>query len=133
MISSGLVSITFRKLSPREIVDLVAKAQLDAIEWGGDVHVPHGDLSAAKDVHKMTNDAGLSLSSYGSYYRVGHDEPVPFGEVLETAVELKAPTIRVWAGKKGSNDADEAYRQRAKDPKSHLPRYSVSHQSILLC
>ncbi len=32
MIRPGLVSITFRKLSPRQIVDLVTQAGLDAIE-----------------------------------------------------------------------------------------------------
>ena len=35
MLIPGLVSITFRPLSPREIVDLVAEAGLKAIEWGG--------------------------------------------------------------------------------------------------
>ena len=40
MIRGGLVSITFRKLSPRAIIDLVTRANLIGIEWGGDVHVP---------------------------------------------------------------------------------------------
>jgi hypothetical protein len=44
MIQTGLVSITFRQLSPPAIIDLVRQAGLEGIEWGGDVHVPHGDL-----------------------------------------------------------------------------------------
>ena len=44
IIKSGLVSITFRELNPLEIIRLVSKAGLDGIEWGGDVHVPHGDI-----------------------------------------------------------------------------------------
>jgi hypothetical protein len=43
----GLVSVTFRKLAPAAIVELAVKAQLRSIEWGGDVHVPHGDVRAA--------------------------------------------------------------------------------------
>ena len=43
MIKIGLVSISFRDLFPKQIVDMVAEVGLDAIEWGGDVHVPHGD------------------------------------------------------------------------------------------
>lgn len=112
MIRSGLVSITFRQLIPQAIVNLVAQSGLDAIEWGGDVHVPHGDIAQARLVRKMTEDAGLTVAAYGSYYRVGHNEPVPFEAVVESAVALGAPTIRVWAGKQGTATADEAYWAR---------------------
>lgn len=112
MIRSGLVSITFRQLSPQEIVALVAQSGLDAIEWGGDVHVPHGDVAQARLVRRMTEDAGLAIAAYGSYYRVGHGEPVPFDAVVESTVALGAPTIRVWAGKQGSAAADAAYWER---------------------
>ena len=110
MIRSGRVSITFRKLSPREIVDLVAETGLDGIEWGGDVHVPPGDRRRAGEVRRMTESAGLAVAAYGSYYRVGHDEPSAFDEVLATAVELRAPTVRVWAGSTASQDADARCR-----------------------
>jgi sugar phosphate isomerase/epimerase len=60
----------------------------------------------------MTEDAGIIVSSYGSYYRVGHGEPVPFEAVVESAVTLGAPLIRVWAGKQGSDNADAAYWDR---------------------
>lgn len=100
MIKSGLVSVTFRALPVKEVIDLAVKAKLDAIEWGGDVHVPHGDIQTAKLVGKMTRDAGLEVAAYGSYYRF--KDEVPFEDVVETAIELGAPTIRVWAGTEGS-------------------------------
>ena len=109
MIRPGLVSITFRKLSPRQIVDLVVQAGLDAIEWSGDVHAPHGDVAKAREIAQMTADAGLSMPTYGSYYRVGHRADVPFPDVLVSAVALGTPTIRVWAGKVGSAEADADY------------------------
>ena len=109
MVCPGLVSITFRNLLPTEIVALVTKTGLKGIEWGGDVHVPHGDLEQARKVRKMTEDAGLLVAAYGSYYVVGREKPVSFGTVLETAVALNAPTIRVWAGYKGSAAADNRY------------------------
>ena len=112
MYITGLCSITFRKLSPVAIINLVEHAGLDAIEWGGDVHVPHGDLARAREVRAMTAAAGIRVSSYGSYYRVGHDAPVPFKAVLETARELGAPMIRVWAGRQGSAQSDAASRAR---------------------
>jgi len=111
---TGLVSVTFRNLSPEGIVDLVQKEHFDAIEWGGDVHVPHGDIARAKKVASITRDAGLQTAAYGSYYRlaVSQENGLPFESVLASAVELGVPVIRVWAGKWGSDvigEADKAH------------------------
>lgn len=109
MILPGLTSVTFRDLSVEEIVDLAAKAGLHGIEWGGDIHVPHGDRSAARKAANITSDAGLLVSSYGSYYYVCGVEAIDFTEVVDTAIELGAPGIRVWPGQKGSAEVDESY------------------------
>jgi 3-dehydroshikimate dehydratase len=87
MFLPGLVSVTFRKLSPREIVALVRRAGLTGIEWGGDIHAPHGDLARAREVRAATLDAGLRVAAYGSYYRAGWSERngLPFARVLDTA------------------------------------------------
>jgi 3-dehydroshikimate dehydratase len=106
-IQPGLVSITFRQLTPEEIVKLATAAGLKAIEWGGDVHVPHGDLSAAAHVRELTTSAGLAVAAYGSYYRLAHSDDA--AAVVRTAAALGAPTVRVWAGRRGSADADDAY------------------------
>ena len=108
----GLVSITFRALSPAEVIALVVQAGLKAIEWGGDIHVPHGDIVRAQEVARLTRDAGLTVAAYGSYYRLGSSEAagLPFEKVLASAVELGAPTIRVWAGVKGSAEVTEEER-----------------------
>lgn len=116
MLYTGLVSITFRKLKVEEIIELVKKANLDGIEWGGDIHVPHGDLKQAKKVAQMTKDAGLKVAAYGSYYRVGADNKgISFQQVLDTAINLDTPVIRVWAGNKGSNEADETCWSKVKE------------------
>jgi len=117
----GLVSITFRQLDFSEVIGLVRQAGLCAIEWGGDVHVPHGDLARAREVAMQTRDAGLSVAAYGSYYRAAQSEPLlaeprlVFERVLETAVALSAPVIRVWAGVEGSAEADADTRRRVAD------------------
>ncbi len=120
MLYSGLVSITFRQLTPREVVELAVRARLESIEWGGDVHVPHGDLHRAREVAQKTTSAGLRISAYGSYYRLRADEPVPFEDVLATAVELGAPTIRVWAGDEPSADTNAAERERIAQESYHI-------------
>jgi sugar phosphate isomerase/epimerase len=109
MIVGGLVSVTFRQLSVNDIIELVTSTELSAIEWGGDVHVPHGDIQCAVETRQKTEDAGLSVASYGSYYRVGHNEPVQYELILDTAVALNAPIVRVWAGKRNAEDADPDY------------------------
>ena len=112
---SGLVSITFRKLSPEKIVDLCVRAQLTGIEWGGDVHVPPGDPATAKRVAALTRDAGLEVAAYGSYFRLGAQPVDEFAPVLDSASALRAPIIRVWAGKMGSASTDEPSWQRTID------------------
>jgi 3-dehydroshikimate dehydratase len=109
MISTGLVSVTFRALPPEEIISLVRRAGLQAIEWGGDVHAPPGDPGRAARIRGQTEDAGLEVSAYGSYYRVGKSD-LPFESVLDTAAALGAPAIRVWAGTSGSSETDERGR-----------------------
>ncbi len=113
MLHAGLVSITFRTMAPHEVIALAVEARLAAVEWGGDVHVPHGNIDAARKVRALTVKAGLEVAAYGSYYRVGQSEQqgVSFDQVLRTAVELNAPTIRVWAGALPSDNADAAYRK----------------------
>jgi sugar phosphate isomerase/epimerase len=111
MFLPGITSITFRKFAPDKIVALTCQAGLSCIEWGGDVHVPHGNEKIARDVAKTTIDSGLLVSSYGSYYRVGESETagLSFDAVLASACALGAPLIRVWAGKTSSAAADESY------------------------
>jgi 3-dehydroshikimate dehydratase len=108
----GLVSVTFRSLSPEQIIKLTVEAGLAGIEWGGDIHVPHGEVEKAIEVRRLTTDAGLRVASYGSYYRVGEDDPASFAAVLRTAEALAAPVIRIWAGRRSSATAGEEYRQQ---------------------
>ena len=117
MLQSGLVSVTFRKLAPARIIELVAKAGLTGIEWGGDIHVPHGEIATAEIVRRQTEEAGLQVCAYGSYYRSAEseEEGQSFEPVLETAHVLGAPLIRVWPGRRGSEEAGSAYRRSVAD------------------
>lgn len=109
-VSSGLTSVTFRKLSPPEIIRLAAKAHLEGIEWGGDVHVPPGDTDKARRIAAQTREVGLKIPSYGSYYRLGVSSKEECDTVLATSVALGASVVRVWAGNTGSADTSGAFR-----------------------
>lgn len=99
MLKTSLTSITFRHKSPDAIIRLAARAQLDAIEWGGDIHLPPGDLNAAQRIRQTMRAYGLAVSAYGSYYRA---DDADFSAVLATAQALGCRLIRVWAGRKPS-------------------------------
>ncbi|MET9226703.1 TIM barrel protein [Lentzea sp. NPDC003310] len=103
MLIPGLVSVTFRRLTVEEIGDLATECGLQAVEWGGDVHVPPGDFAAAR----KALDTGLKVAAYGSYYRAGVSDRADLAPVLETAAELDAPYVRVWAGTAGSEETPD--------------------------
>jgi 3-dehydroshikimate dehydratase len=109
MLEIGLTSVSFRGMSAADIVMLCAQEGVNGIEWGGDIHVPHGDLDTAKGVSVITKSAGIKITSYGSYYFVGVSEieGLRFETVLETAKCLGAPIIRVWAGNKNMDECSE--------------------------
>ncbi len=110
MLRTGICSVTFRRLDPRQVVEAAKRAGLEGIEWGGDLHAPHGQTELALEVRRLTEEAGLRVASYGSYYRVGSqaDNNPDFADVLASAKALGAPIIRVWAGDLGSAEMDEA-------------------------
>lgn len=87
MFFAGLASLSFRGESAESVIELAKANALDGIEWGGDIHVPVGDVERAIEVGEKTREAGLAVFSYGSYYRLGEAENPrrEFGRVLETA------------------------------------------------
>lgn len=113
MIKAGICSVTLGKYSAEEVISISVRAGLHGIEWWGNGHVPHGDLECARRIGRLTADAGLQVSSYGSYYKVGVSERagLSFKSVLDTATALGAPTIRVWAGDRDTDKADAAFIQ----------------------
>lgn len=96
-LAAGICSVTLRAHSVEEVVALGTSAGLECIEWGGDVHVPHGDLAAARMAASLTEDAGMWVCSYGSYLFADDPGPAAIAAVLDTAEALGAPAARVWA------------------------------------
>ena len=105
MIRTGLCSVTLRALAIGDVAAVTAAAGLESIEWGGDVHVPPGDMEAAESARAATAAAGLRVASYGSYYRCHGD----FDAVVASARALGAPRIRIWAGDVASAGASAAH------------------------
>lgn len=119
MNKTGIVSISFRKYSKEEIASHAKDAGLDSIEWGGDVHVPHGDIKEAEKAVNITHGCGLDIAEYGSYYIIGQSEPELFKAVLASAEALGTKIIRVWPGMNKSSDSftNEEYDSYVADAK----------------
>lgn len=98
---TSLLSVTFRKKTVEEIVDLAARGGVDAIEWGSDVHIPPTDQENAKRALALCKEKGLEVSAYGTYYKCDGTDFAPY---LEVAKILQTRVIRVWAGGLGSRE-----------------------------
>lgn len=113
MLYPGLVSITYRQCSPAQIIALCTENGLSAIEWGGDIHVPHGDIENAVRIGGMTRAAGLCMPAYGTYYKAGtygKHYRQEFEKILQTACALDTPSLRLWAGTKNAEDITDGER-----------------------
>lgn len=105
----GLVSISFRHLTPEQVISHSVKAGIGTIEWGSDSHLPETDLENAKRIAQMTKDAEIQMVSYGSYYKLGKGmDIVPY---LETAKAIDVSIIRIWAGTRGSEKVTDEERK----------------------
>ena len=112
MLNKGICSVSFRKLTPEELVKEVQSAGLNTVEWGSDVHVPAGDIDAAKRVRELTENAGLSCGSYGTYFNefvdgvASEDEVIPY---ILSAEALGVRDLRIWPGNRWSWEASPEY------------------------
>lgn len=103
------MSVTFRDLSLEGVVAAAVAAGLEKISWSADVHVPPGDFTQADAARSLCAASSVGVEGYASYWRA--DES-PFAQILNTAVRLGAPRIRIWAGDKGSGASSCAERTR---------------------
>ncbi len=101
----GLCSVTFRKKSVREVIEISKKADVSYIEWGGDIHVR--TVEDARKAKKLCNDSGIKISSYGSYFNCMDYDESKWVEICLIAKEMDAESIRVWLGREDSEKTSE--------------------------
>jgi 3-dehydroshikimate dehydratase len=109
---TGVVSISFRELSVPEIVGLCVRSACRSVEWGGDIHVPTGNISQAREAAALCAENDVAVAAYGSYCRLGSCDDAEIEKTVATALALGAPIIRVWAGENGSEKATREEREK---------------------
>ena len=110
MSKTGLVSISFRKHTTKEILEACKKAGLSLIEWGSDVHAPVGDIECARELYRLGEEYGVRCASYGTYFRLGVTPISELDSYIETAKALGTDVLRLWCGDKNYEDYSDAER-----------------------
>ncbi len=102
----GLCSVTFRKKSAAQVVLIAKKAGIEYIEWGGDVHIKNTE--EARIVKSICDNEGVKISSYGSYFNSAEYDEAQWTEICEIASVMSAASIRIWLGKKDSEETNDS-------------------------
>ncbi len=105
MFDTGLVSVTFRGLAPRQVLELCRENGLKYIEWGSDIHVPCG--SDVSEIVELQKQFGIECSSYGTYFRIGANTAEELRGYIKTARALGTDILRLWCGEKNYTDMTE--------------------------
>ncbi len=100
----GLCSVTFRKKSAEEIIEIAKKSGIGYIEWGGDVHVK--SVEDAKKVKVLCDKENIKISSYGSYFNSAAYDEDKWVAICKIAKAMGAFSVRIWLGKKDSEKTD---------------------------
>lgn len=107
----GLCSVSFRNLSPIEIINICKSANLKVIEWGSDLHAPYNDIEKLQNIARLQKENSIFCSSYGTYFRLG---VTPLGELekyIASAKILGTKILRIWCYDKCGNDMTDKERQ----------------------
>lgn len=107
----GLVSVSFRQHTPREILEAAKSAGLSCIEWGSDVHAPWRDVERLHEIAQMQKEYGIDCSSYGTYFRIGETPIEELEHYIAAAKVLGTDILRLWCGTKSSNKFSEQEKQ----------------------
>lgn len=111
MHKTGLVSVSFRPLSPEEILQGMVKAGLKYIEWGSDVHAPYADEARLDELVGLMKKYDITCCSYGTYFRMGITPMEELRGYLKAAKKLGTNIARIWAGKARVDEQTPEWRQ----------------------
>lgn len=100
----GLVSISFRKHTPEEIVRAVKAAGLSCIEWGSDIHAPCKDIERLHEIATLQKAYGIECSSYGTYFNLESNPLEELPPYIHAAKVLGTNILRLWGGTRKGAD-----------------------------
>lgn len=131
MFNIGLVSVTFRQLSPEEIIALMKENDIFVVEWGSDVHAPQNDIKKLEQIAELQKEYGIKCSSYGTYFRVGTTPIEELESYIKAAKILGTDVLRIWCGDKDSEDYSDEEKQMLFEECKKLSLIAEQNEVIL--
>ena len=128
----GVVSVSFRSASPKEILEAAASAGLSCIEWGSDVHAPCRDLERLKHIAALQQGYHIQCSSYGTYFRLGETPLEELHDYIAAAKLLGTRVLRIWCGTKCGADCTDAEREALLEA-ARLAEEMARNADAVLC
>lgn len=132
MHNTGVVSVSFRPLSPEEILQGMVKAGLKCIEWGSDVHAPCTDEARLNELVELMKKYDITCPSYGSYFRLGITPIEELPAYLKAAKKLGTNTVRIWAGRAPVEEQTPAFRQEVIQLARQAAKMA-EEEGVILC
>lgn len=110
----GFTSTSFRQIKNIEkIVDIATASEAEIIEWAGKIHI--NDVETARHAKNACDKAGIGISSYATYYRVGSMQKDEWRKNCEIASVMDCSSIRVWLGTRDSEKTSGSEYARILD------------------
>ena len=128
----GLVSVSFRALSPKEILEGMKGTALTCIEWGSDVHAPCTDPKKLNEIAELQAEYGITCSSYGTYFRLGQTPIDELESYIAAAKILGTNTLRLWCGAISGANMSNAEREALVKECRSAARIAEAH-GVTLC
>ncbi len=132
MLKSGLTSISFRAYTPEVIIKFAKSAGLDFIEWGSDVHAPCDDVDRLNLISRLQAKHKIACSSYGTYFKMGADDPQAIMPYISAARLLGTSVLRIWCGTKASDLYTQSERSALLNEACVLAKVA-EQESVTLC
>ena len=110
MNNTGLVSVSFRGLTPEQVASAAEKAGLPWVDWGRDVHAPWDNGEKLAEVCRAQKAHGLRCCSYGTYFRLTVTPMEELPGYIRAAKTLGTDILRLWCGTKKREDCTEEER-----------------------
>lgn len=128
----GLVSVSFRDRTPKEILQVMKRAGLSVIEWGSDVHAPCTDPVRLAEIAALQKGYGITCSSYGTYFKLGKTPLDELKSYIHAAKMLGTDVLRLWCGRKSGAETSETEKETLL-AECRAAAELAEHHGVTLC
>ena len=128
----GLVSVSFRKNTVREILEAMKEAGLSFVEWGSDVHAPCTDIEKLGEIAALQKEYGVECASYGTYFRLSETPIEELETYIKAAKVLDTNILRLWCGRKSGADMTQEEKNEMLSVCKQAAAIAEQH-GVILC